>query len=104
MGPPDQFAEFRKRLTEADLPYPFAEYVNAADPDRHLALLSRFQIVERHSEKALSFDLNGQREPVERGFLDVTIEVSPSFRLRLVGAHLKSKPPPSERGASASPT
>ena len=61
------------------------------DPDRHLALLSRFEIVERHSEKTLFFDLNGQRQAVERGFLDVTIEVNPSYRLRLIGAHLKSK-------------
>jgi endonuclease/exonuclease/phosphatase family metal-dependent hydrolase len=91
MGPPDQFEEFKKRLNDAGLDFPFSEYVNAADPDRHLALLSRFEIVERHSEKALFFDLNGQREAVERGFLDVTVEVNPSYRLRLVGAHLKSK-------------
>jgi endonuclease/exonuclease/phosphatase family metal-dependent hydrolase len=91
MGPPDQFEEFQKRLKEAGLEYPFTEYVNGADPNRHLALLSRFAIVERHSAKALFFDLNGQREPVERGFLDVTIEVNPAFRLRVVGAHLKSK-------------
>jgi endonuclease/exonuclease/phosphatase family metal-dependent hydrolase len=93
MGPPDQFEAFQRRLHDAGLEFPFSEYVSAADPDRHLALLSRFEIVERHSEKALFFDLNGQREPVERGFLDVTIEVNPSYRLRLVGAHLKSKLP-----------
>ena len=86
MGPPDQFEEFQKRLKDAGLEFPFSEYVNAADPNRHLALLSRFEIVERHSEKSLFFDLNGQREAVERGFLDVTIEVNPSYRLRLVGA------------------
>src|SRR5271165_2472610 len=91
MGPPDQFEEFQKRLKDAGLEFPFSEYVNAADPNRHLALLSRFEIVERHSEKTLFFDLNGQREAVERGFLDVTIEVNQSYRLRLVGAHLKSK-------------
>src|SRR5271167_2032614 len=91
MGPPDQFDEFQKRLNDAGLEFPFSEYVNAADPNRHLALLSRFEIVERHSEKTLFFDLNGQREAVERGFLDVTIEVNQSYRLRLVGAHLKSK-------------
>ena len=91
MGPPDQFEEFQKRLKEAGLEFPFTEYVNGPDRDRHLALLSRFDIVERHSEKDLFFDLNGQREPVERGFLDVTIEVNPTFRLRVVGAHLKSK-------------
>jgi endonuclease/exonuclease/phosphatase family metal-dependent hydrolase len=91
MGPPDQFEEFQKRLKDAGLDFSFSEYVNGPDRDRHLALLSRFTIVERHSEKDLFFDLNGQREPVERGFLDVTIGVNPTFRLRVVGAHLKSK-------------
>src|SRR6202045_873996 len=91
MGPPDQFEEFQKRLKEAGLEFPFTEYVSGADRDRHLALLSRFRIVERDSEKDLFFDLNGQREPVERGFLDVTLEVSPTLRLRVGGAHLKSK-------------
>jgi endonuclease/exonuclease/phosphatase family metal-dependent hydrolase len=91
MGPPDQFEEFQRRLKEAGLDYPFSEYVNAADRERHLALLSRFEIVARHTVKDLVFDLNGQREPVERGFLDVTIEVNRAFRLRIVGAHLKSK-------------
>jgi endonuclease/exonuclease/phosphatase family metal-dependent hydrolase len=91
MGPPDQFEEFQKRLKEAGLEFPFTEYVSGADRDRHLALLSRFKIVERHSEKEVFFDLNGLREPVERGFLDVTIEVNRAFRLRVVGAHLKSK-------------
>jgi endonuclease/exonuclease/phosphatase family metal-dependent hydrolase len=91
MGPPEQFEEFQKRLKEAGFEFPFTEYVSGPDRDRHLALLSRFKIVERHSEKDLFFDLNGQREPVERGFLDVTIEVNPAFRLRVVGAHLKSK-------------
>jgi endonuclease/exonuclease/phosphatase family metal-dependent hydrolase len=91
MGPPDQFEEFQKRLKEAGFEFPFTEYVSGPDRDRHLALLSRFKIVERNSEKDLFFDLNGQREPVERGFLDVTIEVNPAFRLRVVGAHLKSK-------------
>jgi endonuclease/exonuclease/phosphatase family metal-dependent hydrolase len=91
MGPPDQFQEFQKRLKQAGLEFPFTEYVSGPDQDRHLALLSRFRIVERHSENDLFFDLNGQREPIERGFLDVTMEVNPTFRLRVVGAHLKSK-------------
>ena len=91
MGPPDQFEDFQKRLKEAGLEFPYTEYVNGADRERHLALLSRFEIVERRSEKDPFFDLNGQREPVERGFLDVIIAINPEFRLRVVGAHLKSK-------------
>ena len=93
MGPEDQFTDFRNRLESIGLQYSFAEYVDGPDPARHLALLSRFQIVARHSEKHVEFDLNGQRSLVQRGFLDVTIEVNPSYRLRLVGAHLKSKLP-----------
>jgi endonuclease/exonuclease/phosphatase family metal-dependent hydrolase len=91
MGPPDQFEEFQKRLKDAGLEFPFTEYVNGPDRERHLALLSRFEIVERHTVKDLLFDLNGQSEPVERGFLDVTIKINPAFRLRIMGAHLKSK-------------
>jgi endonuclease/exonuclease/phosphatase family metal-dependent hydrolase len=93
MGPLDQFDEFQQRLKDSGLEFPFTEYVPGADQERHLALLSRFPIVERHSEKDPFFDLNGQKEPVERGFLDVTIAVNPAFRLRVVGAHLKSKLP-----------
>jgi endonuclease/exonuclease/phosphatase family metal-dependent hydrolase len=93
MGPEDQFTDFQNRLESVGLRYAFTEYVDGPDPARHLALLSRFEIVERHSEKSVEFDLNGQRSLVQRGFLDVTIEVNPSYRLRLVGAHLKSKLP-----------
>jgi endonuclease/exonuclease/phosphatase family metal-dependent hydrolase len=93
MGPEDQFADFRHRLEDTDLRYPFTEYVDGPDPARHIALLSRFEIVERHSEKSVEFDLNGQRSLVQRGFLDVTVQVNPSCRLRIIGAHLKSKLP-----------
>jgi endonuclease/exonuclease/phosphatase family metal-dependent hydrolase len=93
MGPEDQFADFQHRLEGVDLHYPFAEYVSGPDPARHIALLSRFEIAERHSEKSVEFNLNGQRSEVQRGFLDVTVQVTPSYRLRIVGAHLKSKLP-----------
>lgn len=93
MGPPDQFDAFQGRLKAIGLDYPFAEYVNGPDPDRHLALLSRFRIIARDSQPKVIFDLNGTAEAVRRGFLDVTIEVNPLCRLRLIGAHLKSKLP-----------
>jgi endonuclease/exonuclease/phosphatase family metal-dependent hydrolase len=93
MGPPAQFEDFQKRLNQIGLEYPYSEYVQGADPERHIALVSRFKIVDRHSQGDLSFDLNGRQEHVARGFLDVTIEVNPSCRLRLIGAHLKSRLP-----------
>jgi endonuclease/exonuclease/phosphatase family metal-dependent hydrolase len=93
MGPEDQFREFQNRLEKIGLHLPFTEYVSGPDPDRHLALLSRFEIVARHSENVVEYDLNGQRSQVLRGFLDVTLQVNQAYRLRVIGAHLKSKLP-----------
>jgi endonuclease/exonuclease/phosphatase family metal-dependent hydrolase len=41
----------------------------------------------------VEYDLNGQRSQVLRGFLDVTLQVNQAYRLRVIGAHLKSKLP-----------
>lgn len=49
IGTPAQFEDLRRRLHKAGLDYEDAEYLSGADPSRHLALLSRFPIVERHS-------------------------------------------------------
>jgi endonuclease/exonuclease/phosphatase family metal-dependent hydrolase len=91
MGSPERFEDFKKRLADAGLGYVDSEYVQAADPDRHLALVSRFPIVARQSQTDVPFELNGQPEKVRRGFLDVTIQVAPDYALRMVGVHLKSK-------------
>ena len=93
MGPPERFEDFKKRLEAAGLGYVDFEYVQAADPDRHVALVSRFPIVSRHSRADVPFELDGKPEKVRRGFLDVTIQVNAGYQLRLVGAHLKSKLP-----------
>lgn len=93
MGPPDQFHSFRERLAAVGVNFVDEEYVQGADPDRHLAFLSRFPIVARHSEGNVPIDLPDRPEAMRRGLLDVTVEVSPSTRIRLVGAHLKSKLP-----------
>ncbi len=91
MGSRERFEDFKKRLATAGLGYTDFEYVQAADPDRHLALVSRFPIVARQSLPDVPFELNGQPEKVRRGFLDVTIQVTPDYVLRMVGVHLKSK-------------
>jgi endonuclease/exonuclease/phosphatase family metal-dependent hydrolase len=93
MGSPERFEDFKKRLAAAGLGYVDAEYLQAADPDRHLALVSRFPIVARNSRADVPFELNGQPEKVRRGILDVTIQIAPDYQLRMVGAHLKSKLP-----------
>ncbi|MES2570897.1 MAG: endonuclease/exonuclease/phosphatase family protein, partial [Verrucomicrobiota bacterium] len=93
MGSRERFADFVLRLKNEGLAYVDSEYVSGPDPDRHLALLSRFPIVSRQSLADVPFNLGGRPEKVRRGFLDVTIQVNAGYQLRMVGVHLKSKLP-----------
>jgi endonuclease/exonuclease/phosphatase family metal-dependent hydrolase len=93
MGEPERFESFKRRLADAGLDYTDFEYVQAIDPERHLALLSRFPIVARQSMPNVSFEIAGQPEKVRRGFLDVTIQIASGYQVRFVSAHLKSKLP-----------
>lgn len=96
MGSPAMFEDFKARLEKAGLGYVDSEYVQAEDPDRHLALVSRFPIVARGSEKDVRFSIGGKEQGMRRGILDVTVQVAPAYRLRCVGVHLKSKLPTPE--------
>lgn len=91
MGKGEYFEDFKARLKAAGLGYASSELVHGPDEDRHLALLSRYPIVARHSLPEVSYELNGKIEKVRRGFLDVTVRVAKGCNVRLVGAHLKSK-------------
>jgi len=91
MGSPERFEDFKKRLNEAGLGYVASEYLQAADEDRRLALVSRFPIVARHSRGDVPYELGGKPEKVKRGILDVTVQVNAGYQLRLVGVHLKSQ-------------
>jgi endonuclease/exonuclease/phosphatase family metal-dependent hydrolase len=93
MGSVERFADFKRRLSAAGLEYSDSEYVAGPDEERHLALLSRYPIVARQSLVDIPFELNGQPQKVRRGFLDVTIELNSTYRLRMVGVHFKSKLP-----------
>lgn len=91
MGPARQFEEFRKRLAASGLEYPNVEFVEAVDTDRHLALLTRYPIIARQSLTDLPFEINGSRQKMRRGILDVTLAISDEIQLRVLGVHLKSK-------------
>ena len=93
MGSPATFDDFKARLEKAGLGYKDSEYLQANDTDRHLGLVSRFPIVERNSAAHVRFILNGIEHSVKRGIIDVTIQITPSYQLRCVGVHLKSKLP-----------
>ena len=87
----DALAELQTRLKLDGVDLCATEFVEGPDPDRHLALLSRYPIVERHSSPQVAFELNGIPSVVRRGFLEVVIQINPAYALRVIGVHLKSK-------------
>ena len=91
MGDEATLKDFQDRLKVAGLDYPHSEWVKGADPERHTALLSRYPIVARNSRDDVPFELNGTRQRIARGILDVTVRLTGTQTLRLVGAHLKSR-------------
>ena len=96
MGSPAMFEDFKSRLEKAGLGYIDSEYLQGDDPDRHLALVSRYPIIRRDSAAKVRFVLNGVEQSVKRGILDVTVQISSGYQLRCVGVHLKSKLPAPE--------
>lgn len=82
--------DMQKRLKLAGLDLPHYEVANGGDPTRMLGLLSKFPIVERNSQRKLQYLIGEAVFPMQRGILDVTIEVNPQFKFRAVGVHLKS--------------
>lgn len=92
MGDRTMLVDFQSRLREAGVDFPHLEWVAGEDDgQRHLALLSKFPIVARESRSDVPVEIDGRRYRMGRGILDVTVEITPSYRLRLVGLHLKSK-------------
>lgn len=91
MGNAMVFAQFRDELRRAGLVYPYAELLARGRGDLNLAVLSRFPFaaVRHHTDE--SYSIGEAEVPVSRGFLDVDLQVTPSYRLRLLAAHLKSK-------------
>ncbi|MGC1481010.1 MAG: endonuclease/exonuclease/phosphatase family protein [Chthoniobacterales bacterium] len=101
MGSKADFEDLRERLAKRGLEYADAEYVRAGDDTRHVTLLSKFPIVERSSKTDVEFDIGGILRPMGRGILDVTVQVNPDYRLRVLGVHFKSKRPVPEYDQAA---
>lgn len=91
IGEPGQFEDLQRRLRKAGIDLPHTEYLQAADTTRHVALLSRYPIVERHSQGDIPLRVNGVTLHSPRGILDVTIEQSPGRKIRILCVHLKAK-------------
>jgi endonuclease/exonuclease/phosphatase family metal-dependent hydrolase len=85
-------ADLQARLKAAGIDLPHTELVrDSAGWNRNVALLSRFPLVARNSRADYTYELEGTRHAIQRGVLDVTAAVSPSYHLRCIVLHLKSK-------------
>lgn len=91
MGDELIFGQFREALRTAGLNYPYAELLRRGKIDINLAVLSRFPIVSVQHHTNDWYSIGPAKVPVARGFLDVTIQVTPDYSFRLLSAHLKSK-------------
>jgi len=90
MGPQKFLDDFQRELKQAGQDFSHAVVLEAADADRHVAVLSKvpFKEVRRHAEVAITYF--GQREVVKRGVLEVIFATEQGdFSLFVV--HLKSK-------------
>lgn len=93
IGDEADLRDLQQRLKKAGLDLPNFEYCHGGDPNRRLALLTRLPIIARNSQTDLKYQIGDQVFPVQRGFLDATLELRPGLELRCVGVHLKSKRP-----------
>lgn len=91
IGTKADFEELAQALGNRGLDYPHREWLQAANLDRHLALLSRFPIVGRHSRTNDTYSLEGKKLRIERGILDVEIKVNDAYSFRAIMVHLKSR-------------
>lgn len=93
IGDEEMVSDLQRRLGEAGLSFPHREWVAGADPDRHLALLSRHPIAARNSRDNVPFALENSQYRVGRGILDVTVQPASCGPIRFIGVHLKSRRP-----------
>jgi len=93
MGGTNALLELCASLKAAGIDYPHWDYITGSDTNIHVVVLSRFPITARRPHTTDSFLLFGQRFHVSRGFLEVDIQVTPSYSFTLLATHLKSRRP-----------
>jgi len=85
--------ELQASLKAEGLDLPHHEFVRGWDTNIHVCVLSRFPIVARRPHTNETYLLSGRRFHVSRGFAEVDIQPTNSYRFTLLVAHLKSRRP-----------
>jgi endonuclease/exonuclease/phosphatase family metal-dependent hydrolase len=90
MGPRPYLEELQRDLASEGVQYPYAELMEGADLDRHIAVLSKRPFTTVRQHKDISFSYFGGSEVVKRGMLEVRFMTS-AGELTLFAVHLKSR-------------
>lgn len=90
MGGLPYLEELRRDLKTEGLDYPHAALADAADADRHVALLSKRPLKGVTTHRDLQFSYLGGKERVKRGLLEATVSTA-AGDVTLFALHLKSR-------------
>jgi len=82
--------ELRQDLQAEGLDYPYLHHLEAADEERHIAVLSKISFAEERSVDLLSFKYFGEKETVKRGLIELVFNTN-DHRWSLFVVHLKSR-------------
>jgi endonuclease/exonuclease/phosphatase family metal-dependent hydrolase len=90
MGPAPFLAEFQRELRAVGQDFAFTALLEAADPDRHVAVLSKVPLKDVRRHALLPTRNAGGRDVVKRGVLEVVVATSAGDCTIFV-LHLKSR-------------
>jgi endonuclease/exonuclease/phosphatase family metal-dependent hydrolase len=82
--------ELRQDLRAEKLDYPHLHHLEAADEERHIAVLSKIPFAEVRSVDLLLFKYFGEEEAVKRGLIELVFDTNDQ-RWSLFVLHLKSR-------------
>ncbi len=90
MGSAPFLADFQRELKQVGQNYPYSAMVTAADPDRHVAILSKVPFKEVHRYGVVPLTYFKQPDRVKRGVLEVVIATD-AGDVSIFIMHLKSR-------------
>lgn len=90
MGGAGHLEELRRDLQREGCDYPHVALANAADADRHLAILAKRPLMGVTTHTDLQFTYFGAKETVKRGLIEATV-ATVAGDVTVFGLHLKSR-------------
>ncbi len=90
MGGAAHLEELRRDLQREGCDYPHVALAQAADADRHLAILAKRPLMAVKTHTDLQFTYFGAKETVKRGLIEATVATA-AGDVTVFGLHLKSR-------------